>query len=168
MAAFKHRGERSLVNGTGPLRRLSALLLLVAIGSLSSCSQPDGELLTGAGERQAFSFADWRGEWLLVNYWAEWCAPCRREIPELNALNGDPAVQVVGVNFDGISAEALPDLVAKMGIQFPTLLNDPGPRFAQERPRILPITLVIDPEGALVSRLQGPQTVESLRAALNH
>src|SRR5690606_11211450 len=44
-----------------------------------------------------------QGQWLVINYWAEWCAPCRKEIPELNALPEHiDGVRVLGVNFDGL------------------------------------------------------------------
>ena len=110
-----------------------------------------------------------RGRWVLVNYWAEWCAPCRREIPELNEIHHDSSetnVYVLGVNFDGIEGDALEALKEEMGIAFPQLGADPSPRWGQSAPTILPTTYVIDPNGQLARVLVGPQTIESLMAAV--
>ena len=66
--------------------------------------------------------------WLVVNYWAEWCGPCRHEIPELNSLDrreGGLPVRVLGVNYDGLSQPQLGEVIERMGITFPVLLADP-------------------------------------------
>lgn len=142
---------------------IAALVLSVM---LSGCSQPDGEVMSPSGRIEPLHYRNWSGRWVLINYWAEWCAPCRQEIPELNELNARSGVQVLGVNFDGVPRESLPQLIAEMQIRFPTLLEDPGPRYSLERPRVLPVTLVIDPRGKLVTALQGPQTVATLSEAM--
>lgn len=74
---------------------------------LGGCGEPDWGVdqqgrTVRAGELQ--------GRWLVINYWAEWCAPCRREVPELNRLAaeaGEPPRRVLGVNFDALQGEAL-------------------------------------------------------------
>lgn len=146
------------------MARISRYLLAVlAVLALGGCGRAEVELVDGSGA----SWDQWRGKWLLVNYWAEWCAPCRKEIPELNRLHqqGDDVV-VLGVNFDGLRGEALARLVEEMNIEFPVLLNDPGTRWNQAPPSVLPSTLVIDPEGELREVLVGPQTYESLARAV--
>lgn len=134
-------------------------------------------LVGGCAEEPEIRFADgvtgnWEqlhGRWMLINYWAEWCAPCREEIPELNRLHkegADGQLVVLGVNFDGLSGEALSDLVERMGIGFPVLLDDPRARWQQPMPGVLPSTLVIDRQGKLRTVLVGPQTFESLSRAV--
>ena len=59
-----------------------------------------------------FSFDNQSADWVIVNYWAEWCAPCRKEIPELNELNDfqmkdGNVIKVYGVNFDLLGREDL-------------------------------------------------------------
>lgn len=103
--------------------------------------------------------------WTFVNYWAEWCKPCIREIPELNALDAETGYRVFGVNFDGASGEALAEQEARLGVAFPTLPEDPAARFSLERPAVLPTTLVLAPGGQLHRVLVGPQTAASLKAA---
>ena len=108
-----------------------------------------------------------RKEWLLINYWAEWCKPCIEEIPELNEfaqLNASRA-RVLMVNFDGASGEALREQAQRLGITATLLDTDPAARFGYPRPQALPTTFVIDPDGKLRATLLGPQTVASLSAA---
>ncbi|MEC8868244.1 MAG: TlpA disulfide reductase family protein [Pseudomonadota bacterium] len=140
-------------------------LLVTAISLTSGCQDATIEV-DGGG---VFEERDWRGRWTLVNYWAEWCGPCRDEIPELNEIQKmgtKLGVQVVGVNYDGVTGQALASLIKTMGIKFPVLLKDPRVRWELAAPSILPTTLLINPNGELVTILIGPQTVESLLEAV--
>lgn len=146
--------------GKFPLRlRLGALLVLLA---LVGCEEPP--LLFADGSRGDFD--RWSGQWLVVNYWAEWCAPCRVEIPELNELHLVDGVSVVGVNFDGLVGPDLAKSVTAMAIDFPVLSADPGPRWQVEQPGILPTTLLVSPSGELVEVRRGPQTLGALLDAM--
>lgn len=145
------------------VRRLGgALALLVLLAS--GCSRADLELADGSRA----SFSDWQGRWVVINYWAEWCAPCREEMPELNALHraGADHVVVLGVNYDGVQGAELERLIDLFAIEFPLLLADPGARFNQPLPSVVPTTLIIDPSGALKTVLVGPQSFEDLADAV--
>jgi thiol-disulfide isomerase/thioredoxin len=102
------------------------------------------------------------GEWRVVNYWAIWCTPCRAEIPELNAVHRETALRVLGVNFEGQTDELLASQAAELGITFPLLEKDPGPSLGQARPRVLPTTWLVNPQGVVTDTLVGPQTRESI------
>ena len=102
------------------------------------------------------------GQWRVINYWAIWCAPCREEIPELNALDDRTDLMVFAVNYDGQNGEALQSQAAEMGITFTLLEQDPGAALGVVRPRVLPTTLLVNPQGAVTDTLVGPQTQESL------
>ena len=128
--------------------------LLVSIGWASL------PILTGCGDKS--SALPYSGTWRVVNYWAIWCAPCREEIPELNALHQDSPLTVLAVNYDGQQGETLTRQAAELGIRFELLEQDPGPELGIERPRVLPTTLLIDPEGVVTDILVGPQTQENL------
>ena len=125
-------------------------LLLTACSGPREDAEPDS---AGA----IFAGAD--GAWIVLNYWAEWCAPCREEIPELNALDAEfaPALQVFGVNFDGIQGDELAALSQRMGIAFDVLALDPLPQLAEAPIGVLPTTLIINPDRIVVARLVGPQ-----------
>jgi thiol-disulfide isomerase/thioredoxin len=136
------------------MKRLCGLLLLA---TLAACSPP-----APPGELRLDQF---RGQWVVINYWATWCKPCIKEIPELNALDEFPQVAVLGVNYDGASGEELQQQLLELGITFPTLDADPAAQLGVARPLVLPTTLVLDPTGQLHATLVGPQTLESLAAA---
>lgn len=109
------------------------------------------------------------GQWLVINYWAQWCAPCRTEIPELNALEGQlkaQSVQVLGVNFDGLQGEKLTRAAQDMGIRFTVLAQDPAERYQLPRAEALPVTYIVDDQGRMRERLLGEQTAEGLTARL--
>ena len=142
--------------------RLIVLLLSIMAGS---CAPIDFEYADGAAGR----YSEWRGHWVFINYWAEWCAPCRYEIPQLNALNRAQetgVLRVVGVNFDGVDGDALRALMLRMSIEFPVMTKDPRERFGYELPAVLPTTVVIDPNGEVAATLVGPQTESTLRAVM--
>ncbi len=107
--------------------------------------------------------------WTVINYWAKWCAPCREEIPELNAFAARHAdsVQVLGVNYDGLRDEALAADIQALQIAFPILLGDPHDALGIERPTALPATIIISPDGVVTDVLLGPQTEHSLSLATN-
>ena len=109
------------------------------------------------------------GKLVLINYWAVWCAPCRKEIPEFNELLEEQAdhISVLAVNFDGSQDDKLRSEIAKLGIEFPSLLADPRGIWGLEPVAVLPETLVINAEGELLHRLIGPQTKASLEALLD-
>ncbi len=131
-------------------------------------------LLSGCGGAPDFVFTDgrsgdledWSGQWLAINYWAEWCEPCQVEIPELNALHDDQstAMAVFGVNFDGHTGARLDDAITRMEIAFPVLVDDPRPIWGYAMPDVLPVTVLVDPAGQVRARLAGPQTRATLLA----
>ena len=60
-----------------------------------------------SGDSPTASLEELRGQWVVINYWAQWCKPCIEEIPELNALDQKyEQVTVLGVNYDGAIGEA--------------------------------------------------------------
>ena len=121
----------------------------IALLSLFSC---ESDPLPGAGH------------WRIINYWAIWCAPCREEIPELNALDRNTELLVMGVNYDGKTGSELASQAAEMGITFALLEADPRFSLDVERPQVLPTTLLVSPDGQVTDTLVGPQTQDSLLA----
>ncbi|MGB5326036.1 MAG: TlpA disulfide reductase family protein [Pseudomonadales bacterium] len=106
----------------------------------------------------------YRGKWVVLNYWAEWCGPCIEEIPELNRLqqaHGE-RITVLGVNFDRIEGEPLAALAAQMGIGFEVLQADPSDALRLSRPSALPTTYLFHPNSELAAVLVGPQSADEL------
>lgn len=120
------------------------------------------------GEEPSQGLEDFRGRPVFINYWAEWCQPCREEIPALNRFQHLHAsqIQVLGYNFDGVEGPELERQTESLGIQFPSLMKDPRQHFGLPAASGIPETLVIDAEGNLFHRLQGPQTLDALEKIL--
>ncbi|MGO1461708.1 MAG: TlpA family protein disulfide reductase [Marinobacter sp.] len=143
-------------------RRAAVVSMLVFMALMVGCQKV--ELDQAEGPKLAWN--DLRGQWVLVNYWAEWCKPCLEEIPELNELNKAPDITVLGVNFDDVKGEALVSLGKRMGIEYTMLEQDPGPEFKWELPVALPATFVVNPDGDLLEARFGPQTEADIRTLI--
>jgi len=137
------------------------LLLLCLL--LAACAPREQ---AAPGQLPRFEAGDYRGSWVVINYWAAWCKPCIKEIPELNALDREEGVAVLGVNFDGTQGAELASQMDSLGIGFPVLLEEPLAAVGAPRPNVLPTTFLLNPEGKLAKTLVGPQTRESLLRAL--
>ena len=131
---------------------------------LSSCSEPDYRLVDGSSGK----LDDFLGRWLIINYWADWCPPCIKEMPELENFYNDneDRVLVLTYNFDRLEGEELQSQIIRFGVNVPSILTDPGILFGWEAPPSLPATYIINPEGILIHTLIGPQTQESLEALI--
>ena len=140
--------------------RVFQILFLSLILLLSGCGLAD----KNADMAAEFSLDNYKGKWLILNYWAEWCAPCIKEIPELNELNTaySDDLDVVAVNFDHIKGQTLIDLAARMKIDFDVLEQDPANILRLSRPASLPTTYLFGRDGKLYAKLVGPQTIESI------
>ena len=140
------------------------ILLINLIFILSACSEPDYRLVDGGSGK----VDDFLGKWLIVNYWADWCPPCIKEMPELENFYNDNKSQalVLTYNFDRLEGEELENQILRFGVNVPSILNDPGVLFGWATPPSLPATYVLDPEGKLIHTLIGPQTQESLEALI--
>lgn len=150
------------------LRRYSLtarVMLMIGLTMLMGCtSEPDYH----TADSQSGRFSDHQGKWLVINYWAIWCKPCRDEIPELNEFQKHHKnVTVMGVDFDQNPPTKLQRLIQELNIQFTVLLHDPASYFGWDQPLALPMTFVINPQGKLSATLSGPQTLETLNEAIN-
>ena len=109
------------------------------------------------------------GKWRVVNYWSEWCAPCRIEIPMLNALSLELAAQgvaVVGVNFDEDPRALTLEIAEELEIEFPVLTNEEVALLGLRPPDVLPTTYLLSPDGEAVAKLIGMQTDAEIREQL--
>ena len=134
------------------------ILLATAMLVLTGCGQTEFQKANG----EILVWESLRGDWVFVNYWAEWCKPCLEEIPELNELDKADNITVLGVNFDGVQGQTLLNLGQSMGIEFTMLAEDPAGVFDWKLPVALPATFVVNPAGELVETRFGPQTEQEL------
>ena len=143
--------------------KLKQVVVLLGVLALASCSSGKVDFIDDRG--RGISWADYHGEWLVINYWAEWCAPCREEIPELNALHkADNDIRVLGVNYDAPAIDDLKRQIKAFAVAFPVIQADPEQQLAYLAPEALPTTYLFNPQGELAHKLIGPQTGESIEA----
>lgn len=116
-----------------------------------------------------YQLKDLQGKWVVINYFAEWCAPCLREIPELNEfkkLTDESGNAILfGVSYDALQDHELSLLAKKYNITFP-IINNVETEFPFEGPKYLPATYLIRPDGTLAGQLLGEQNVKSLLQAI--
>jgi thiol-disulfide isomerase/thioredoxin len=141
--------------------------MIVLLLMLTACGQSEPLGTDQYGVPMAESLVT--EQWLVINYWAVWCGPCRKEVPVLNALHnelGDQGVRVFGVNYDQLQGDALLADSQQLGITFPVLSSDPAVRFKLPDTRGLPATYIVNPQGRWVSQLRGEQTRQSILESL--
>ncbi len=106
-----------------------------------------------------------RGHWVVLNFWARWCAPCTKEIPELIRFQAQhPEIRVLGINVEQTDAKQLRPFVKRFPFNYPLLLIGELPLTPLEPLKGLPTTAIIDPDGKLVSKHTGPVTAAMLKA----
>lgn len=122
---------------------------------------------------QAFQFQDttgkihklenYKGRWILVNFWATWCPPCLKEIPDLIALHENRKdIMVIGVAMDFGDAQVVMDFVRSMSITYPIILGDRKVASQLDEISLLPSTYFFDPEGNPAARQLGIISRESI------
>jgi len=142
---------------------LLALLSGVALAEPIAYSLPD---LQG----KMHSLADYKGKWVIVNYWATWCPPCQEEIPDLvdfHDRHKNIDAVVLGINFEHIGAKQLDTFVDSFLISYPVLRSEPEPSTPLGPIPGLPTTYIIAPDGTPVARQVGPVTSKQLDDYIN-
>jgi thiol-disulfide isomerase/thioredoxin len=111
------------------------------------------------------SLADWRGKVVLVNLWATWCAPCRKEMPALDRLQkelGSPKFEVVAISVDRTGLAGARKFLDETNVQNLALYADPTTKLSSALKAVgLPITILLDTEGREIGRLVGPAEWDS-------
>lgn len=118
---------------------------------------------------EVVSLSEFRHKWVVLNYWATWCAPCRKEIPDLSSLDeARNDIIVLGLAFEDTDMETFDEFLKEFHPSYPILLVDvyapPEPFGA---PRVLPTTIILGLEGYPVKTFLGPVTRESIESFID-
>lgn len=127
--------------------------------------RPVAEVTFESGDGGTMSLADFRGQVVLLNIWATWCVPCRREMPTLDRLQaelGGPDFAVVALSIDRKGLPAVREFYAEIGLETLAIYVDQSGE-AQRALKVLgiPTTLLLDRDGNEIGRLLGPAEWDS-------
>jgi len=171
---------------------LSLVVLLVACGEESSSdppasssasesdplpgkvrdvdAEPVPDLTLKTMEGASIDLTDQEDRVLLVNFWATWCAPCREEIPDLNALQADledDGLRIIGVALDRQGREAVEPFAEKLSIEYPIVIDADGTAESEFGPIPgLPTTVIVGPDGEITKRVVGIFPVDEMTPVL--
>ena len=158
------------------MRMLLLVLLFIGAGSAGAAERPANFVLHNEaravpdvrfvdGQGHALTLADFKGKVVLLNVWATWCPPCRKEMPALDHLQatlGGSDFEVVALSVDRAGVEPVRRFYGETGVsQIKVYLDASGKALRTLDAVGLPTTLLLNPEGREVGRLVGPAVWDS-------
>lgn len=158
-------GDDGVVTGADPAGSGSAGSTAADGGEVPATLPP--ATLAGFGGGDPVRVAEYRGEPLLVNFWATWCAPCVDEMPALQQVHAELGDRVT---FLGVDVRDAPDnaeaFVEELDISYDLAVDAEGDYYREVGARGMPTTLLVDAQGRIVERHTGPLTAGQLRELL--
>lgn len=140
------------------MRRLKLFLALTSMLLISLVYANSLELDLSDTQGNDHKLSDYKGQWVVVNYWATWCPPCVEEISELVSFNDKHKsnnVVVLGVNYEDLALVKVKQFMKEHHINYPVLLAEPDAYSPLGKILGLPTTFIISPEGDVVHTKYG-------------
>lgn len=159
------------------MKYISKIIILFILSMLIACNVENHTLYDGHDESLIFPTIDnnkidiekFKGKYLIVNYWATWCSPCIKELPELVKFNKmySNKANIIGVNLEEGNSEEINAFVNKYKINYPNFNVDIIYRVLGLDIVGYPTTYVFNPKGELIKTIQGPVTTQILKQLIN-
>ena len=150
-------------------KTLLRALFMVMLLSLITLAYAADDFLLNDTTGKKHTLSQYKGKWVIVNYWATWCPPCLEEVPDLVALydaHKNKDVMVFGVAFDYESANDVAKYVDDMLMSYPIVLGDDAVKKQIGSADVLPTTYIYNPQGRLVKTKRGLVTKKYLEAII--
>ncbi|WP_333681922.1 TlpA disulfide reductase family protein [Dyella sp.] len=145
---------------------LLAAVLLAAPVHAAMPAQPSIKVTTLDGK--PYDLAAERGHWVIVNFWATWCVPCIKELPDISQfVKTHPNVRAIGIAYDDTDPSDIRAFLTKHPVSFPVAqvtMDKPLKDF--DEPLGLPTTYLIAPDGKVAKHFTGPVTSALLSTAI--
>jgi thiol-disulfide isomerase/thioredoxin len=148
---------------------LFVLLLWLAM-PLSANMEPENDILLNDLNNNIHKLSEYKGKWVVVNYWATWCPPCKEEIPDLVSFHEkykDTKAVVLGINHEYATVNELKNFKKKYSISYPVLRSTPVKPGIVGAIQGLPTTYIVNPDGAVVAYQNGPVTAEMIESYID-
>lgn len=144
------------------------VLSLLLLSAAANAEPLPADLVVKTLDGVDYKLSAQKGQWVVVNYWATWCGPCIKEMPELDELDkARDDVGVIGLAFEDTSAADLKKFLEKRPVSYPIAQIDVyAPPATFKVPKGLPTTHLISPDGELAKSFLGPVTRADLEAAI--
>ena len=142
-----------------------AVLLVLVLGTRVAMADPVSEFSLPDLHGRQQTLEQYRGKWIIINYWATNCPPCLKEIPDLedfHTRHKDKDAVVLGVNYEDIKLPWLKDFIQSVHMTYPVLLAEPDTVTPFGSIIMLPTTVIVSPDGRLMGQQRGSITTEAL------
>jgi len=153
-----------------PFRTLAAMVLMLTLAGAAHAAMPEQpSIKTTTLDGKPYDLASQRGKWVIVNYWATWCVPCIKEMPDISKFvsTHKDKVSAIGLAYDDSDPADIKAFLVKHPVSYPVAqvtLDKPLKDF--DEPRGLPTTWLISPDGKVAKRFVGTVNEASLGAAI--
>ena len=142
-------------------QKLLALLVLIIQAPLVHAIDMPLHSVNG----ETHNLSDYKGKWVVINFWATWCPPCIAEMPDLQAFHDEHADRdavVIGMNVENLSSNQLSDFLDTYSISYPIYKGSLQQKTPLGSVPGLPTTFMVSPEGTVEARQVGTVTSEMI------